>query len=77
MLQNVWNFRSAISVDVSVNVILPQTPILRLARNGLRLTGDATNKLKADPEHKRTSEPAVISHREGWQSDCTKMLDLL
>jgi hypothetical protein len=76
MLQNVWNFRPAVSVEVSMNVIPTQTTILPPARN-LRLAGDTTNKGKSSPQRKRTNELAVISDREGWQRDCTKMLDLL
>ena len=57
--------------------IIPQTMVLVPTQNGLRLAGDKTNKLKADPEHKRTNEPAVMYHREAWQRDCTQMLDLL
>jgi hypothetical protein len=70
------NFGPAISVEVSMHMI-PQTTVLLPTRDGLRLAGDKTNKLKANREHKRTNEPAVIRHREGWQRDCTQMLDLL
>ena len=59
-----------------MNMISPETIVLPLTRNGLRLAGDTTNKLKADHDHKRANESA-IPHREGWQCDCTKMLDLL
>jgi hypothetical protein len=60
-----------------MNILPPQTMVLPPTRNGLRLAGDTTNKLKANPEHKRTTESAVIRYREGWQRDCTQMLDLL
>jgi hypothetical protein len=59
-----------------MNILPPQTMVLP-TRNRLRLTGDTTNKLKANPEHKRANESTVICHREGWQRDCTRMLDLL
>jgi hypothetical protein len=57
--------------------MIPQTMVLLPTRNGLRLAGDDTNKLKANREHKRSNEPAVICHQEGWRRDCTQMLDLL
>jgi hypothetical protein len=60
-----------------MNLISPQTMVLRPTRNRLRLAGDTTNKLKANPERKRTHELAMIRYREGWQRDCTQMLDLL
>ena len=65
------------SVEVSVNTIPPQTMVLPPKRYGVQLAGDVTNKLKAEPEHKPKTKSAVISHREGWQRDCTKMLDFL
>jgi hypothetical protein len=57
--------------------MIPRTMVLLPTRNGLRLAGGKTNKLEAKPEHKRTNEPAVIYRREGWQRDCTQILDLL
>jgi hypothetical protein len=60
-----------------MNMIPPQTILLPLTRDGLRLAGDTTNKLKAEPEHKRYHESAVIRYREGFQRDCTNMVDLL
>ena len=57
--------------------MIPQTMVLLPTRNGLRLAGEATNKLKANPENKRTHESVVICYREGWQRDCTNMVDLL
>jgi hypothetical protein len=51
--------------------------VLPPKRYGVQLAGDVTNKLKAEPEHKPKTKSAVISHREGWQRDCTKMLDFL
>ena len=60
-----------------MNIIPPQTSLILPARHGIRLTGDATNELKADPEHKRTHESAVIRYRAALQRDCTQMVDLL
>jgi hypothetical protein len=65
------------SVEVSVNTIPLQTIPFPPGRNGLRLGGDLTNKLNADPEHKRTKKSAIISLREGWQRGCTGMVDFL
>jgi hypothetical protein len=60
-----------------MNMVPPQTMVLPLTRNGLRLAGDTTNKPKADPEYKRTHESAMIRYRAGLQRDCTQMVDLL
>jgi len=60
-----------------MSLISPQTMVLPPTRNGLRLAGDTTNKLKGNPENKRAHESVVICYREGWQRDCTQMLDLL
>jgi len=60
-----------------MDLISPQTLVLPLTRDRLRLAGDTTNKLKANPENKHTHESAMICYREGWQQDCTQMLDLL
>jgi hypothetical protein len=60
-----------------MNIIPPQTTLLPPIRNGLRLAGDTTYKPKADPEHERTHESAVIRYRAGLQRDCTQMVDLL
>jgi len=60
-----------------MNMIPPQTILLPLTRDGLRLAGDTTNKPKANPENKRAQESAVIRYRAGLQRDCTQMVDLL
>jgi len=75
MLQNLWNFRPPVSVLVSMNTILPHT--MALPQKRLRFAGDTTNELKADPEHKHVNESTAVCHYDGWQHDCTKMLDLL
>jgi hypothetical protein len=61
----------------SMDMIPPQTILLPLTRDGLRLAGHTTNKLKANPESKRTHESAAIRYRAGLQRDCTQMVDLL
>jgi hypothetical protein len=76
MLQDVWDFRLAVSVEVSMNMI-PQTMVLLPTRNNLRLAGDNANKLKANREHTHANEPSAIGHRQGWRRDCTQMLELL
>jgi hypothetical protein len=60
-----------------MDTILPQTVILPATRIGLRLAGDATNKLKADPEHKHAHESTAMCDNDRWRNDCTRMLDLL
>jgi hypothetical protein len=77
MLQNLWNFRPPVSVLVSMNTILLPTMALPATRKRLRFAGDTTNELKADPEHKHVNESTAVRHYDGWQHDCTMMLDLL
>jgi hypothetical protein len=60
-----------------MDMIPPQTILIPLTRDGLRLAGHTTNKLKANPENKRTHESAAIHYRAGLQRDCTQMVDLL
>ena len=61
-----------------MNMVPPQTIVIPPTRNGLPLTEDTTNKLKADPDHKRTNELAPpMCHHKGWQSDCTQIVDFL
>ena len=60
-----------------MNMVPPETIVIPPTRNGLRLTGNKTNKLKADPDHERTNELATTCHQKGWQSDCTQMVDFL
>jgi hypothetical protein len=60
-----------------MDTILPQTVLLPATRIGLRLAGDTTTKLKADPEYKHAHESTAMCHNDRWRSDCTRMLDLL
>jgi hypothetical protein len=60
-----------------MNTILPQTMVLPATRNSLRSTGDTMKKLKTDREYEHINELASMIHNNGWQRDCTMMLDLL
>jgi hypothetical protein len=57
--------------------MIPQTMVLPLTPNSLRLAGGSTNKPSANTESKRTHESSIIRYRAGLQRDCTQMVDLL
>ena len=75
-----WNLRRLVSVDVSMNTTRPLKKILPATRNGLRSAGDAMNpsKLGGKPgKCEQIKDLAAMRYYEGWQRDCTMMLDLL
>ena len=76
MLQNIWNLRSPLSVEVSMNTT-PQSTVLPAIRGASRLAGDTPEKLKADSDHEHMNELAAMRHDQRWQNDCTKMLAFL
>ena len=54
--------------------------VLPITRKGLRLKGDAMNPDKLEDKlqkYEQIKDLAAMRHYEGWQHDCTKMLDLL
>jgi hypothetical protein len=54
--------------------------VLPAARNGLQLAGNATNPDKFQDEsakYEHIKDLAAMRHYEGWQHDCTKMLDFV
>jgi hypothetical protein len=59
-----------------MNATRPQRMVRPTTRHGLRLAGHMTNK-QADPEYDHMNKLAAMGQYEGWQRDCTKMLDLL
>jgi hypothetical protein len=79
-LQNIWDFRPPVSVDVSMNTTRPLRMVLPTTRRGLRLAGDAMNPGELEDKlekYEQIRDLAAMRHYEGWQHDCTKMLDLL
>jgi hypothetical protein len=75
-----WDLRPPVSVDVSMNTIGPLRMVPPATRKGLRLAGDAMNpgnlgdKLE---KYEQIKDLAAMRRYEGWQHDCTNMLDLL
>ena len=62
------------------NVFLPQRKVLPATRNGLRSAGDAMNPSKVGGKLGRCEQIkdlAAMRRYEGWQRDCTMMLDFL
>jgi|SRR6267142_2872913 hypothetical protein len=74
------DLRRLVSVDVSMNTTLPQRKVLPATRNGLRSAGDAMNPSKVGGKLGRCEQIkdlAAMRRYEGWQRDCTMMLDFL
>jgi hypothetical protein len=75
-----WDLRSPVSVDVSMKTTRPLRMVLPTKRNGLRLASDAMNRGKLGyklEKNEQIKDLAAMRHYEGWQHDCTKMLDIL
>jgi hypothetical protein len=54
--------------------------VLPATRKGLPLAGDAMNPGKVEnklEKYERIKDLAAMRYYEGWQCDCTMMLDLL
>jgi hypothetical protein len=54
--------------------------VLPATRKGLRLAGDTMNPGKFGDQlekYEQIKDLAAMRHYEGWQHDCTRMLDLL
>jgi len=63
-----------------MNTTRPLRMVLPATRKGLRLASDAMNPGKLEDKlqkHEHIKDLAAMRHYEGWQHDCTKMLDLL
>jgi hypothetical protein len=75
-----WNLRRLVSVEVSMNTTRPLRKILPATRNGLRSAGEAMNPSELGGELgkcEQIKDLAAMRYYEGWQRDCTMMLDLL
>jgi hypothetical protein len=63
-----------------MNTTRPLRMVLPTTRKGLRLAGDAMNPGKLEDKlekYEQIKDLAAMRHYEGWQHDCTKILDLL
>jgi hypothetical protein len=63
-----------------MNTTRPFRMVLPVTREGLRLTGDAIKPDKLGDKREKSEQIkdlAAMRHYEGWQRDCTNMLDLL
>jgi hypothetical protein len=77
-LKNILDLRTPVSVDVSMNTTRPLRMVLPATRKGLAgnamSPGQLGDKLETCEQIK---DLAAMRHYEGWQQDCTTMLDLL
>ena len=78
--QNIWDLRRLVSVDLSMNTTRPLRKVLPATRNGLRSARDAMNPSKLGGKLgkcEQIKDLAAMRYYEGWQRDCTMMLDFL
>ena len=74
------DLRRLVSLDVSMNTTRPQRKVLPATRNVLRSAGDAMNPSELGDKLGKCEQIkalAAMRRYEGWQRDCTMMLDLL
>ena len=74
------DLRRLVSVDISMNTTRPPREVSPATRNDLRSAGDAMNPSKLG--HKlgkceQIKDLAAMRRYEGWQRDCSMMIDLL
>jgi hypothetical protein len=63
-----------------MNTTRPLRKVLPATRNDLRSAGDAKNPSKLGHKlgkYEQIKDLAAMRHYEGWQRDCSIMLDLL
>jgi hypothetical protein len=79
-LPNICDLRRLVSVDISMNTTRPLRKVLPATRNDLRSAGDAMNPSKLGHKlgkYEQIKDLAAMRRYEGWQRDCSMMIDLL
>jgi hypothetical protein len=79
-LPNFCDLRRLVSVDVSMNTTRPLRKVLPATRNDLRSAGDAIEPSKLGHKlgkYEQIKDLAAMRRYEGWQRDCSMMIDLL